>query len=67
MAVIPETIAVELGRTAPVSPTTEQWQAWINRAYQEIEWRAQQMGVDHSTLDPEKVDTVVTYAVVRRI
>ena len=68
MAVTPETIAVELGRTAPEqdSPTYKQWESWIARALRTIHRRADSLGVDPATLDHDAVDDVVTYAVARR-
>ena len=68
MAVTPQDIAVELGRTAPLDPATaQQWQKWIDRAYRMVQRRAGKLGVDYATLDPDVVDDVVTYAVVRRV
>lgn len=64
MAVTPADIAVELGRTAPVSPTLEQWQSWIDRTYRAIQRRAERLGVDYLTIDPDAVDDVVLLAVV---
>ena len=67
MAVTPDDIAVELGRATPLDQTTrEQWASWIARAYRKVERRAERMGVDYATLDPDTVDDVVTYAVARR-
>lgn len=68
MAVTPEDIAVELGRTAPTegTPTFLQWNAWIDRALRTIDRRAVSLGATRAALDPEAVDDVVTYAVVRR-
>lgn len=69
MAVTPETIAAELGRTAPLAndPTHSQWDRWIDRARRAIERRAETLGVDPDALDQDTIDDVVTYAVVRRI
>ena len=64
MAVIPDDIAVELGRPTPVvEPTLSQWQSWIDRAYRDIERRAERLGVDYATIDPQLVDDVVLLAV----
>ncbi|MDO5534121.1 MAG: hypothetical protein Q4F65_05670 [Propionibacteriaceae bacterium] len=69
MAVTIQKIAVELGRTAPVADTPEalQWASWIARAERAITTRAEARGVEMDTLDPDVVDDVITYAVVRRI
>lgn len=62
MAVIPETIAVALGRTAPDPSSVEydQWQMWIEDALMLIEAR---LG-DTTLLDQARLDYVVREAVV---
>lgn len=67
MAVTPEMIAVELGRTAPAqdSTTYAQWDSWIKRATSEIERRAEKRGVAFNAIDPDAVDEVVLRAVTR--
>ena len=67
MAVTPDDIAVELGRTTPVSPALEQWQSWIDRAYRLIREQATRVKVDYDSLDPETVDDVVVLAVAKRV
>lgn len=66
MAVTVDDIAVELGRATPSQGSVEfeQWQRWIDRAVKLIEKRAERVGVDFESLDPEVVDAVVTMAVV---
>jgi len=62
MAVTPDTIAVALGRTAPLadSPAALQWQMWIDDALMLIEAR---LG-DVALLDQARLDYVVRKAVV---
>lgn len=68
MAVTPDDIAVELGRPTPVAePTRSQWQRWIDRAYLLIRLRAERLGVDYDSLDPEVVDEVVIMAVAAHV
>lgn len=64
MAVTPDDIAVELGRPTPVQePTRTQWETWIDRTYRAIERRAENLGIDYGSLDPQLVDDVVILAV----
>lgn len=65
MAVTPATIAVALGRTAPVSGTSEfqQWSMWISDALMLIEAR---LG-DLDDLNAAKLDYVVREAVVAQV
>lgn len=65
MQVTPETIAVALGRTAPVinSPEYAQWEMWIDDALLLIEAR---LG-DVDDLDQAKLDYVVREAVVSHV
>lgn len=68
MAVTPTDIAVELDRTVTSGSTQwEQWNSWIQQAERAINRRAERMSVDPATLDPETVDDVVVWAVVRRV
>ncbi|MEL4357039.1 MULTISPECIES: hypothetical protein [unclassified Luteococcus] len=64
-----EDIAVELGRTTPEAESIEakQWESWIKRAMAAIEARATSLGVPLGSIDPDALDEVVIYAVVRRI
>jgi hypothetical protein len=64
MAVIPDDIAVELGRTAPDASSVEyaQWELWIADALFQI---AKRPGLVFADLDPQVVDYVVRKAVVR--
>ena len=64
MAVIPDDIAVELGRTAPDASSVEyaQWELWIADALFQI---AKRPGLVFADLDAEVVDYVVRKAVVR--
>lgn len=66
MAVTPDDIAVELGRTAPdlADPEYAQWQLWIADALFQI---AKRPGLVFADLDPETVDYVVRKAVVRHV
>lgn len=66
MAVTPEEIAVELGRTAPDASTVEyaQWELWIADALFQI---AKRPGLVFADLDPDTVDYVVRKAVVRHV
>ena len=66
MAVIPDDIAVELGRTAPGTGDSEyaQWELWIADALFQI---AKRPGLVFADLDPEIVDYVVRKAVVRHV
>lgn len=66
MAVTPEDIAVELGRTVPGSGVAEyaQWELWIADALFQI---AKRPGLVFADLDPEIVDYVVRKAVVRHV
>lgn len=67
MAVLPSDIGVELDRTVTSgSALWNQWASWIQQAERAISRRAERMGVDPATLDPETVDDVITWAVVRR-
>lgn len=65
MAVTPGNIAVALGRTAPVSGSSEeqQWEMWIGDALMLIEAR---LG-DPTLLDQAKLDYVVREAVVAHV
>lgn len=65
MSVIPDDIAVALGRTAPAADTPEylQWQMWIGDALMLIEAR---LG-DPAELDQPKLDYVVREAVVAHV
>lgn len=69
MAVTPESIAAELGRTAPAvsDPVYAQWETWIERAMRTVERRAQRCGLTLDAFNANDVDEVVTYIVVRRI
>lgn len=66
MAVTPDNIAVELGRTAPdpTAPEYAQWELWIADALFQI---AKRPGLVFADLDPEIVDYVVRKAVVRHV
>ena len=66
MAVTPDQIAVELGRTAPDASSVEyaQWELWIADALFQI---AKRPGLVFDDLDPETVDYVVRKAVVRHV
>ena len=66
MAVTPDDIAVELGRTAPgnADPEYAQWELWIADALFQI---AKRPGLVFDDLDPEIVDYVVRKAVVRHV
>lgn len=66
MAVIPDDIAVELGRTPPDSDTAEyaQWEMWIADAIFLIRKRP---GLVFADLATEDVDYVVRKAVVRHV
>lgn len=66
MAVTPQDVAIELGRSTPTPEQAERWSRWIARADRAIRTRAERMGVDFASLDPLVVDDVVLYAVVRR-
>lgn len=68
MAVTPSDIATELGRPTPASddPQYRQWEQWIDRAQRAIARRADRLNVSFGSLDPQTVDDVVIYAVVRR-
>lgn len=65
MAVTPEDIAVELGRTVPETASAEyaQWELWITDARMLINAR---LG-DLTALDQERLDYVVRQAVVEHI
>ena len=65
MAVIPETVAVALGRTAPATDSAEyaQWQMWIGDALMLI---AARLG-DPAELDQDALDYVVREAVVAQV
>ena len=69
MAVTPATIAVKLGVAAPETGSIQeqQWQMDIDDAVMLIENRAEQLGVDISTVSEIKVDYVVREAVVAHI
>jgi hypothetical protein len=60
VAVIPDDIAVELGRPAPTAEEATQWQRWIDEALYLI---GKRLG-DVSLLDQADVDYVVLHAVV---
>lgn len=66
MAVTPDQIAVELGRTAPDANAAEyaQWELWIADALFQI---AKRPGLVFADLDPDTVDYVVRKAVVRHV
>lgn len=66
MAVTPDQIAVELGRTVPsaTDPEFAQWELWIADALFQI---AKRPGLVFAELDPETVDYVVRKAVVRHV
>ena len=66
--VTPATIAVALGRTAPVDGSVEsqQWQMWIDDALMLIEARKLELAVT-TELDAAKVDYVVRQAVVAHV
>lgn len=66
MAVTPNHIAVELGRTAPASDAPEyaQWELWIADALFQI---AKRPGLVFADLDGDTVDYVVRKAVVRHV
>lgn len=66
MAVTPNEIAVELGRTAPdaSAPEYAQWELWIADALFQI---AKRPGLVFADLDPQAVDYVVRKAVVRHV
>ncbi len=65
MAVTPDNIAVELGRTAPSAESTEyaQWELWIADALMLISAR---LG-DVSELDQDRLDYVVRLAVAAHV
>lgn len=65
MAVAPDSIAVELGRTAPLSGSPEhaQWELWISDAQMLISAR---LG-DLAELDQAKLDYVVRQAVAAHV
>jgi len=69
MAVTVDTIAVALGRTAPDagSPELAQWEMWITDAIRAIDRRADALGVDVDSLNPDDVDYVVREAVTDHI
>lgn len=63
MTVTVDAVAVELARPTPTSPTSDQWQAWIDRAYRLIEAR---LGATaYAALDPQVLDDVVVQAVAQ--
>jgi hypothetical protein len=66
MAVTPNDIAVELGRTVPgfLDPEYAQWELWIADALFQI---AKRPGLVFDDLDGEIVDYVVRKAVVRHV
>lgn len=66
MAVTLDDIAERLGVATPevTSPQGKQWAKWIGDALDMIDARAQRLGVDLATVDPERVDRVVELAVV---
>lgn len=66
MAVTPNDIAVELGRTVPdfLDPEYPQWELWIADALFQI---AKRPGLVFADLDAETVDYVVRKAVVRQV
>lgn len=58
-------VAVELARPTPESPTADQWQSWIFRAYRLIEAR---LGpVKYAALDADLLDDVVLSAVAEHV
>lgn len=65
MTVTPDTIAVALGRTAPVNPSAEfaQWTMWIGDALMLIESR---LG-DSSLLNQDALDYVIRESVVAQV
>lgn len=69
MAVTPETIAVALGVTAPVSGSVQyqQWDLWIADATMLIDNRADQLGVGIESIDEAKLDYVIREAVVAQV
>ena len=68
MAVTVADVAVELDRPTPEPDSSEfkRLSAWIARAVRAIGARAELRGVDVYALNPDLVDDVVMYAVVRR-
>lgn len=69
MAVTPENIAVALGVAAPTPDSIQwqQWALWIDDAMMLIDARADQLGIDLSTIDEAKLDYVVREAVVAQV
>jgi len=65
MAVTVANVATELARSTPTSPTSDQWESWIARAYRLVESRRVDAG--SPTLDPADVDDVVLQAVVEHV
>jgi hypothetical protein len=65
MTVTVANVAAELARPVPDSPTAEQWQSWIDRAYRLIENR---LGATaYAALDADVLDDVVVSAVAEHV
>lgn len=66
--VTPGTIATALGRPTPAEGSVQwaQWDMWIDDAERAIHRRADRLGIDFASLDPEDVDFVIREAVVAR-
>ena len=69
MAVTPENIAVAMGMAAPERDSIQwqQWSLWVDDAQMLIETRAEQLGIDFSMIDQQKLDYVTREAVVAHI
>jgi hypothetical protein len=65
MTVTVANVAAELARPVPDSPVSDQWQAWIDRAYRLIENR---LGATaYAALDVDVLDDVVVSAVAEHV
>lgn len=69
MAVTPENIAVAMGMAAPEPDSIQwqQWSLWVDDAQMLIETRAEQLDIDFSMIDQQKLDYVTREAVVAHI
>ena len=65
MTVTVANVATELARSTPTSPTSDQWESWIDRAYRLIEGR---LGATaYAALDTDLLDDVVLMAVSEHV
>lgn len=65
MTVTVAQVATELARPVPASPTSDQWQSWIDRAYRLIETRLG--STKYTALDTALLDDVVLMAVAEHV